>query len=235
MAVVATLAAQMLAEVGTGVEVGLKDFRTKEDLDKPGRLGWQREVRWKETEAGGRKITGVFYIPPPHPATGLRKKMNSRKKISDFLDSVGSNTLHLNNFNLNRVLLGLGEPMEISRKVFMLPQKTKSIYKEFFEELPREDQSLVADPEVMMPISSSNIILCCDQPVAGEVPAVPRGEAHRLRPVQQAHAAVPPPGGGVPEVWPRVPRRVRAGARAGLRRAHRLTQHARLLIQTYQK
>ena len=92
-----------------------------------------------------RKITGVFYIPPPHPNTGLRKRLNRYKKISEYLAHIGCTTLGPKNFKLSMGLLGLGEPLEKSSKVFMLPQKSKSIYKEFFEELPQEDPLKLTD------------------------------------------------------------------------------------------
>ena len=59
----------------------------KEELDKPGKFGWIREVITHFTKS---HITGVKYITPPHPISGIRKRVSTRKEIMEVLEMSGA-------------------------------------------------------------------------------------------------------------------------------------------------
>ena len=79
-------------------------------------------------------MTGVHYITPPHPITGLRRRCDINPKIQAFLDISGNTDLALDNFNLARKELGLGKDFEVCRKA-MCPGPSASIYSQFFKEV----------------------------------------------------------------------------------------------------
>jgi len=104
----------------------------KGDLGKPGLFGWQREVVY---EGHTRSITGIHYLTPPHPDTGLRRRCKNNSQILDFLAISGNSHLNLDNFQLNRKELGLGQDFEVCRKAFTPGPTNSSIYVQFFEEV----------------------------------------------------------------------------------------------------
>jgi len=116
-------------EIVVGPNFGLR--KVKGDLGKPGLYGWQREVVYDEHT---RSVTGVHYVTPPHPVTGLRRRCDINPKIQAFLDISGNSDLALDNFNLARKELGLGKDFEVCRKA-LGPGPTSSIYLQFFKEV----------------------------------------------------------------------------------------------------
>lgn len=127
----------------------------KGDLGKPGLFGWQREVVYEghtrfevytisitflQTASPcppivPRSITGIHYLTPPHPDTGLRRRCKNNSQILDFLAISGNSHLNLDNFQLNRKELGLGQDFEVCRKAFTPGPTNSSIYVQFFEEV----------------------------------------------------------------------------------------------------
>ena len=88
----------------------------KEELDKPGKFGWIREVITHFTKS---HITGVKYITPPHPISGIRKRVSTRKEIMEVLEMSGAaagGELSFRNFNFSARVLGLGPEFEVVRR-----------------------------------------------------------------------------------------------------------------------
>ena len=87
----------------------------KEELDKPGRFGWIREVVTHFTKS---HITGVKYITPPHPITGIRKRVSTKKEIMEILEMHGTagGKLSFRNFNFNTRVLNLSPEFEVIRR-----------------------------------------------------------------------------------------------------------------------
>ena len=81
----------------------LKANRRKE-LDKPGEMGWQREILYcKEEHITGKYITGITYVSPPDPVTGFRKKFyRTGKDVQTYLDSIGDTKLSKVNFTFDQ-------------------------------------------------------------------------------------------------------------------------------------
>ena len=123
-----------LGQIGDHVkEVGPRPGlrQGKGDLGRPGLFGWQREVVYAEHT---RSVTGIHYITPPHPVTGLRRRCEGNAQIQAFLDISGHTGLTLDNFNVVRKELDLGKDFEVCRKGIN-PSTTFSIYSQFFEEV----------------------------------------------------------------------------------------------------
>ena len=87
----------------------------KEELDKPGKFGWIREVVTHFTKS---HITGVKYITPPHPITGIRKRVATKKEIMEVLEMHGTadGKLSFRNFNFNTRVLNLSPDFEVIRR-----------------------------------------------------------------------------------------------------------------------
>ena len=88
----------------------------KEELDKPGKFGWIREVITHFTKS---HITGVKYITPPHPISGIRKRVSTRKEIMEVLEMSGAaagGELSFRNFTFSARVLGLGPEFEVVRR-----------------------------------------------------------------------------------------------------------------------
>ena len=111
----------------------------KRELDKPGKLGWLREVVTHQSKG---HVTAACYVSPPHPVTGARKRLKSQKDIVDFLEASGNKDLSFRNFNLNCRLLGLKPEFEMLRTSMASGSKSmgpqKSLYAEYFRDLPTD-------------------------------------------------------------------------------------------------
>ena len=117
----------------------------KKDLDKPGKLGWVREV---VTHHAQGHVTSANYITPPHPVTGARRRVKTRTEIMKCLESSGNKELSFRNFNLCNRFLGLKPGSEIVRTSMSAgrfekrtPQK-KARFAEYFKWLPNEGSLL---------------------------------------------------------------------------------------------
>ena len=114
----------------------------KKDLDKPGKFGWLREVVTHHTKG---HITCSSYITPPHPVTGARRRVKTRKDIMKYLESSGNKELSFRNFNLTARILGLKPELEIVRTSMSSyhdgsdkrPQN-RSLFAEYFKWLPMD-------------------------------------------------------------------------------------------------
>ena len=93
----------------------LKANRRKE-LDKPGEMGWQREILYcKEEHITGKYITGITYVSPPDPVSGFSKKFRrTSKDVQTYLDSIGDTKLSKVNFTFTRIKLGVSWEVERS-------------------------------------------------------------------------------------------------------------------------
>ena len=106
---------------------GLK--ATKEDLGRPGEFGWQREV---VRHPQGGHVTGVHYVTPPHPATGVRRRLKRMKEIAAYLATADTPQLSLANFVLNSRAVGLA--FEVERRP-ITPGTARSQYAQFMRAL----------------------------------------------------------------------------------------------------
>ena len=96
------------------VLLGCGLVEAKEELDKPGRYGWIREV---VTHFSKSHITGVKYITPSHPITRTRRRVSTRKEIMEYLKTSGTaGELSYRNFNFNTRFLGLSPEYEVIRR-----------------------------------------------------------------------------------------------------------------------
>ena len=117
----------------------------KKDLDKPGAVGWLREVVL--TKKG--YVVSANYVTPPHPVTGARKRLKRQKDIVNFLEATGNKDLSFRNFNLNQRIIGLKPEFEMirtsmsSRSTDTTPQR--SLFAGYFRDLPMDPTSEVVD------------------------------------------------------------------------------------------
>ena len=82
-------------------------------------------------------VTAAYYVSPPHPVTGARKRLKKRKDIVDFLEASGNKDLSFRNFNLNSRFLGLKPEFEMLR-TSMVNGPQKSMFAEYFRDLPMD-------------------------------------------------------------------------------------------------
>ena len=113
----------------------------KEELDKPGKFGWLREVVTHFTKS---HITGVKYITPPHPISGIRKRVSTRKEVMEVLEMSGAaagGELSLRNFNFNTRLLGLSPEFEVVRRSMVRGSNmVESQFDKYCRELPIDEK-----------------------------------------------------------------------------------------------
>ena len=114
----------------------------KKDLDKPGMMGWLREVVTHNIKG---HVTSACYITPPHPVTGVRKRLNRQKDIVNYLEMSGNKELTFRNFNLNSRFLGLKPEFEMLRTSMTSGSTGKkpqrSMFAEYYRDLPGNSTS----------------------------------------------------------------------------------------------
>ena len=114
----------------------------KKDLDKPGKLGWVREVVTHRTKG---HVTCAYYITPPHPVTGARKRLRRQQDIEDYLEASGNRELSFRNFNVNARFLALKPEFEVLRPSMAsgLPETAQQspLFAGYFRELPGDSTS----------------------------------------------------------------------------------------------
>ena len=135
----------------------------KKELDKPGKLGWLREVVTHQSKG---HVTAAYYVSPPHPVTGARKRLKKRKDIVDFLEASGNKDLSFRNFNLNSRFLGLKPEFEMLRTSMASGSKgmgpQKSMFAEYFRDLPMDSTSGPSD--YSRKVTDSNQVILILQP-----------------------------------------------------------------------
>ena len=131
----------------------------KKELDKPGKLGWLREVVTHQIKG---HVTAAYYVTPPHPVTGARKRMKKQKDIVNFLEETGNKDLSFRNFNLNSRFLGLKPEFEMLRtSTVSAPQKP--MFAEYFRDLPMDSTSGPLD-YFSRKVTDSNQVILIFQP-----------------------------------------------------------------------
>ena len=83
--------------------------RIKENLDVPGKRGWVRECVLSGAE---REVSYVIYWSPLD-----KKKFYGYSHLRKYFSLTGENQLTVNNFDFTRKMLGLGEPLEVTRNL----------------------------------------------------------------------------------------------------------------------
>ena len=146
----ATLRAEEIGETSCSrpeLEKGFKGtggrWQYKRNLERPGQLGWLREVVENQSEGF---VSKVNYLTPPHPADGNRKRLKRMMDVETFLKVQDIRGLSPDNFNFGRRRLDLDPKYETicatkaskgstARKHH--PQHLGgSIYAKYFKELP---------------------------------------------------------------------------------------------------
>jgi len=118
----------------------------KKDLDKPGKMGWLREVVTHNIKG---HVTSACYITPPHPVTGIRKRLKKQKDIVNYLEMSGNKELTFRNFNLNSRFLGLKPEFELVRTSLASGSAgispKQSLFAEYYRDLPTNSTSGLLD------------------------------------------------------------------------------------------
>jgi len=111
-------------------------------LDKPGEMGWKREILYcKEEHITGKYITCITYVSPPDPVTEFTKKFRrTSKDVQTYFDSIGDTKLSGANFIFTRIKLGLSWEVVRSRNPKSNSKSSSkpslaSLYKQFYTEL----------------------------------------------------------------------------------------------------
>ena len=143
----ATLRAEEIGETSCSrpeLEKGFKStggrWQYKRNLERPGQLGWLREVVENQSEG---HVSKVNYLTPPHPADGSRKRLKRLMDVETFLKARDIRGLSPDNFNFGRRRLDLDPQYETicattaSKAKKHLPQhQGGSVYAKYFKELP---------------------------------------------------------------------------------------------------